>query len=179
VYFSSCAKEEVAPESSVADLATKKKGGGDVWKDLQSDCRCYMQVTNVYHAIKGSVWQWYDYTNENQKVGYFLQGEGDLWNNNGVLESFPSNFQELDIPSYGVHTFELRPIVGYLLPNFSIHTTVKCYLTSSNGTQQLVNTYYEVYEFGQGDLPTDENNPDGVSFSSGFSCLTTVPGNDM
>ncbi len=133
-----------------------------------------MKVAEMYNVPKGSVWQWYDYTNENQKVGYFLSGEGSLWNNNGVFEPFPSSFQELDLPSYGMHIFEFRPINGVFTADFGIHAVVKCYLVSFDGSQQLVNTYDEVYEFGQGNPPTDPNNSDGVSFSMGLSCYTTT-----
>jgi len=169
-------QEEIGPQASLGeDVVLGKvqyKSQGDV-------CRCYMKITSVDNAPEGGLWQWYDITDGNQKVGYFLSGQGNAWDDNGTWTPFPSSFEELDVSpgstsSAGVHTFEFRPLFGDFPDGFTLNAKIHCYLSSGSSGQQLINIYTEAYELGQGDPPADPiNNPNGRSFTSSFSCFTS------
>ena len=123
-YFSSCAKEEVAPEASAEAVAAKKKGGGDVWKDLP-DCRCYMSVLGAENAPE--YWGVYDMADGNSSTGYLLWGIGnDDWIDGTNYSLFPSSFMELDVPSTGDHQIRVWPANTTASDDFTIHVEIKC-----------------------------------------------------
>ncbi|GEM_PF-2879407 len=151
-YFSSCAKEEVAPETSTEAVAAKKKGEGSLEKDVDPNagCQCYMSVTGT--ANMGDwFWTLEDATDPYANPGFALGGDVSGWfeqGSSGGYQPYPSPYFPLTPPDAGCHQFLYAMISGSapLPTNATVFTVVKCY--DAQGTLQTSVSYPFVFSDG-------------------------------
>ena len=132
-YFSSCAKEEVAPEASAEIVAAKKKGERSLEKDVDPNegCQCYMSVTGT--ANMGN-WSWtLEDVTDPSTANLALAGNVSGWTEqggSGGYQPYPSPYFPLTPPDAGCHQFlfTLAKEGGINPPeNAELYTSVRCY----------------------------------------------------
>ncbi len=126
-YFSSCAKEEVAPEASTEAVAAKKKGEGGLEKDLP-DCECEMRIldTQGYDGI------WVLAESELGPYGaaipggYQIVGMGTQWNNDGNWVPLPSSFRPFATIAPNCYRLKLTFLPSPPTTTFTLSAEVEC-----------------------------------------------------
>ncbi len=132
VYFSSCAKEKVAPEASAEVVTAKKKGEDGLEKDLPSDCNCYMRILSVsgYDNRIWAMWQVED--DIEQEFSFF--GRGNTWVFNGNFLPLPSEFRPLVGFDVDCHHLVVSLTEGVSEDEVIFTSEVKCYQGGSLAT---------------------------------------------
>ena len=131
-------------------------------------CHCYLRVNSMEVAITNGRWALFDVNDP--YYGFEIIGTApNSWNTPGdTLRELPSDFFELDSPSFGIHTFTLSNFFGGLTPGDKVHTEVRCVNIDKHGSIQYKElVYYPTLEYGQG---TPNSTFDGEDFVESFSC---------
>ena len=172
-YFSSCAKEEVAPDASTEAVAAKKKGEGSLEKDLPGDCNCYMQILSIDgHDDK---WIIEDITAPLYTPGFKVLGMGQTWmESGGNYVALPTPFLPLAPPDAGCHKFK---VTVFNLPEdqtATLFTKVICCQseTSCSEDNAATTTYHQFSVTG------DENPFAKDIFHRKFACTVLIAGED-
>ena len=126
-YFSSCAKEEVAPDASTETVAAKKKGEGSLEKNVELDCSCEIQVVSIDNIPDGVQWFFRDITD----LDYFplcsFAGVGNFYYTSMGMDPLPTPFLPLAPPDPGCHHFRIIiPQWQDLSDIVTFHTIMRC-----------------------------------------------------
>lgn len=106
------------------------------------------------------LWSFSDATYMPLPPDYEVDGVGNFWIDSQMAQqSFPSNFAELDAPSFGDKIFLLGSI-GTIPEDFTVNVEVKCITEGTIPIGLRTRTFFESFEFGNAD-----------EYPSGFEAL--------